>query len=190
MKEQLRAIAERIRGLRELLEISAESMAEALGLPLSEYESYESGERDFQFSFLYEVAKRLGVDTTEILTGEVPTLSTFSLIRKGEGLPVRRRSGFDYQHLAYLYKNRTAVPLYVTAKYDPELEEKPIELNRHKGQEFDYILEGKLKVKIDDHEFVMEPGDAIYYNSQHGHGMIAVGGQDCKFIAVLLEEIG
>jgi oxalate decarboxylase/phosphoglucose isomerase-like protein (cupin superfamily) len=36
----------------------------------------------------------------------------------------------------------------------------------------------------------LEPGDAIYYNSSHGHGMVATGGEDCIFLAVVMKEKG
>ncbi|KAA3400755.1 cupin domain-containing protein, partial [Akkermansia muciniphila] len=63
-----------------------------------------------------------------------------------------------------------------------------IPLSYHKGQEFDYILEGYLKVMMEDHEEVLCPGDAIYYDSGHGHGMVATGGVPCKFLAVVLKD--
>ena len=55
-------------------------------------------------------------------------------------------------------------------------------------EEFDYILEGDLKVQLEDHCEILHAGDAIYYNSGHGHGMIATGGKECRFIAVVLKE--
>jgi hypothetical protein len=34
----------------------------------------------------------------------------------------------------------------------------------------------------------MEPGDSLYYDSMYDHGMVAVDGADCVFIAVLIEN--
>ena len=56
MKENIALIAQRIRDLRDILEISAAEMAEAVGMSEEEYLSYETGEKDFSFSFLYTVA--------------------------------------------------------------------------------------------------------------------------------------
>ena len=188
MNEQIFQIASRIREMRELLDISAEQMAEMLSMPAEEYKKYEGGAYDFPFSFLYEIARRLNVDVTEILTGEIPRLTSFNLVRRGQGVPVERNQGFNYNHLAYLFKDRKAVPLYVTAKFDTALAESPMELNRHEGHEFDYILSGQLRVHVSGHEFVMEPGDSLYYDSMSDHGMVAVGGEDCVFLAVLIEN--
>lgn len=188
MKEQLVQIAERIREMRDLLDISAEQMAKMLDMSVEEYLKYESGQLDFPFSFLYEISRQLNVDVTEILTGDIPRLTSFSLVRKGQGIPVERNKGFSYNHLAYLFKDRKAVPLYVTAKFDSALSLAPMELNRHEGHEFDYILSGRLRVHIAGHEFVMEEGDSLYYDSMYDHGMVAVDGQDCVFLAVLIEK--
>jgi len=184
----LQLIAERIRGLRNMLEISVEDISGFLGMTAEEYLQYESGENDFGFTFLYEVARRFGVDITEILTGVIPKLSTFSVIRKGEGLPIERRSGFNYLHLAYPFKNKLSEPFYVTAKYETELLKKPIAMSRHEGQEFDYVLDGSLKFAVDGHEVILNEGDAVYYDSGRPHGMIAIGGKDCHFIAVVLKS--
>ena len=85
-------------------------------------------------------------------------------------------------------KNKLAEPFLVTAPYEEDAQQQPIPLSRHTGQEFDYILEGRLRVQIEDHVEELEPGDAIYYDSRFGHGMIAIGGQPCKFIAVVIKE--
>lgn len=86
MKENIALIAQRIRDLRDILEISAQEMAEATGMSVEEYLSYESGERDFSFSFLYTIADKCGVDITDLLTGEGAKLSMYTCVRAGEGL--------------------------------------------------------------------------------------------------------
>ncbi len=58
MNENIKLIAERIAGLRDIMEITPDEMAETLNISLEEYEEYERGEKDFSFSFLYTVADR------------------------------------------------------------------------------------------------------------------------------------
>ncbi len=190
MNQQIAGIAQRIKGLRELMDISVEEMAKVTDTTEEIYLEHEAGLHDFSFTFLYNAARKLKVDITELLTGDIPKLSQFSLIRAGEGLRIKRRIGFLYQHMAYLFKDKKAEPFKVVAKYDPAAEKEPIKLSRHEGQEFDYILSGMLKVKIEDHEMILNPGDAIYYDSGRGHGMVAVGGKDCEFLAVVIKSNG
>ena len=187
MHEKITEIAERIKGMRLLLDLSPEDMAAVVDMTADEYLEYESGKRDFSFTFLYLVAGKMGVDMSEFLTGTGPKLTTFSLIHKGEGFPITRRSGFNYLHLAYPFKDKIGEPFFVTAQYSAEAQTQPIVLSHHEGQEFDYILSGNLKIKIGTHEMALTEGDAIYYDSSIPHGMIATDGQNCTFLAMVMK---
>lgn len=188
METKIIEIAQRIKSLREILEISEEKMARKTDLSPEEYRAMESGTRDFSFTFLYECAKVFGVDIVELLTGEKPKLSSYTVVRSGHGLPIRRRKGFTYQHLAYLMKDKLAEPFVVTAPYYEEEQGKPIPLSHHKGQEFDYVLKGSLKIQLNEHVEVLGEGDSIFYDSSNGHGMIATGGNDCTFLAFVIRD--
>ena len=188
MQEMFVGIAERLKALRDIMDISTKEIADYIGISEEEYLEHEKGENDFSFTFLFKASQCLGVDITDLITGESPKLSVYTVVRKNKGLPIERRVGFDYQNLAYLFKAREIETFLVTAKYDSKLENEPIQLSQHKGQEFDYILSGSLKVKINDSVEVLNQGDSIYYDSGNGHGMIATGGEDCTFIAVVTNE--
>lgn len=188
MQINLVEVAARVKGLREMLDINTEQMAQMLEMSELDYLKKESGTEDFSVTFLSKCAAVFHVDVIELLTGVEPKLSLYSVVRKGKGLPFERRSGFSYQHLAALFKDKKMDPFLVTAPYKEEDQNKPIELSRHKGQELDYILEGQLKIQIDDKVEILEAGDSVYYNSSTGHGMIATGGKDCTFLAILYNQ--
>lgn len=188
MNDSIIQIAERIKGLRTLLEITTEEMSKTLSIREDEYIDCEEGKSDFTFTFLHKCAEKFGIDITELITGSTPKLTSYSVIRKDKGLSVARREGFTYQHLGYRLKNRKAEPFKVTAPFKIEEQTSPIKLSTHKGQEFNYILSGKLKIKVDGHTEILNEGDAIYYNSSQEHGMIAIDDKDCTFIAVVFKE--
>lgn len=189
MEVRLQEVAERIRTMREILDITAEEMAAALGMTEEEYLTREEGSFDFSFSFLVTVGEVLGVDLIELITGESPKLTSYSVVRKGKGLPIQRRRGFQYQHLGYRFKDKECEPFLVTAPFTQEEPDGAIPLSRHPGQEFNYVLSGSLKLVFEGgHQEVLHPGDAVYYDSGHGHGMTATGGEDCTFLAVVLKK--
>ena len=136
METQVKKIAERLKGLRQMMDITPEEMAQVTDVTLDEYLAKENGEQDFSFTFLFKCATRFGIDISAIVSGEEPHLQVYSMARKGEGMPIRRRREFDYQHLAYLFKDRLAEPFVVKAKYSKEEEEGPIHLSFHEGQEW------------------------------------------------------
>ena len=96
----IKEVAERIRLLREDCDFTMQEMADATGRSVAEYAAQESGNQDLSFTFLYKCAEKLGVDVIELLTGETPHLRGYSLVRKGEGLSIKRRAGFEYLHKA------------------------------------------------------------------------------------------
>ncbi len=108
MEARVLEISERIRALREICEFSLEEMAEALDVTKEEYQACEEGKKDFNFTFLYKCADKFGVDIVELLTGEDPHLSFYCIVRKDEGLDMRRREGFTYKHLGYRLKHKLA----------------------------------------------------------------------------------
>jgi len=188
MDAKIMEIAQRIRGLREILEIPEKDMADCLNMGLEEYRALEGGETDVSVTVLQKCAIRFGVDVVELLTGENPRLSFFTVTKKGHGVSMSRRSGFSYMHLGHNLKGKLCEPFLVVASYSEEEQHKPIALSVHEGQEFDYILKGTLRVQMENHIFDLTEGDAILYDSGHGHGMIAVGGEDCEFLAVVIKK--
>jgi mannose-6-phosphate isomerase-like protein (cupin superfamily) len=183
MNDQIRQIAERIRGLREIAGLSVETCAQDFGIPAEIYRQYESGAADIPVSFLYSFAHKFHVELASLLTGEEPRLHVYTVTRGGGGVKVDRRKDYDYQSLAYNYIDKKMEPFLITVKPRPESE--PIPLNSHPGQEFEYVLEGHLKVLVDGHEIELEPGDSIYFDSSRPHGLKAKG-KTAKFVAVIL----
>jgi len=183
----LTEIAQRIRALRDILGFSTEEMAQAAGCSAAEYKAAESGESDFSFTFLYKCAVKFGVDMVELVTGDNPHLSLCSIVRKGEGLPIKRRSDFNYYHLGYRLKNKLCEPFLVTAPYAEAEQAAPIPLSTHEGQEFNYVLQGSLKFEYEGRISVLQEGDSALYDSGNRHGMVAADGKDCLFLAIVLK---
>jgi len=186
----IKEVAQRIRLLREDCDLTMQEMADATGRTVAEYAAQESGEEDLSFTFLYKCAKVLGVDVIELLTGETPHLRGYSLVRAGQGLSIKRRAGFEYLHKAPHLQNKLAEPFVVTAPYLEEEQDKPIHLSYHKGMELDFIISGKLRFAYEDHIEELEAGDTLMYDSGRGHGMIAIGGEPCVFLAVVMKPEG
>ncbi len=179
-------IASRIRGMREIMGYSTEKMASMTEVTHAQYLAYESGSEDFPFTFLHKCSKCFGIELTELMEGRSAHLSSYTVTRRGEGQITVEDDGIEIRNLAPLFAQKIAEPNWVKYEYSEELQNKPIHLSSHSGQEFDYIIEGALKVQVGDHIEILHEGDCIYYNSSTPHGMIAVGGKPCTFCAVVL----
>lgn len=183
IQEQLLEVAQRIKNTREIFGFSVEEMARKTDVSPEEYAEYESGKRDFSFTFIYKCAKCFNVDPTELLQGTSPTLSSYNLTRKGGGLPITRLTGNVYKNLASMFKNKIAEPFWVKIPYK---ENDTMKMSTHAGQEFDIVIKGTLKANIGGNEEILHEGDSIYYNSTEPHGLMPVGGEDVEIYAIVM----
>jgi transcriptional regulator with XRE-family HTH domain len=184
MTEEISQIAERLKGLRTDEGISLETMARECGVAPEQFAGYESGRVDIPVGILHTASRRLGVELTSLLTGEEPKLRRFCLTRKGKGVDVRRTAAYKYHSLAYNFVQRKAEPFIVTV--EPKPEGTPLSLNNHPGQEFEYVLSGKVRFMVQGTEILLEEGDSLYLDSTLQHGLQAVGGRVARLLAILV----
>ena len=183
---QLSEIATRIKEMREIMGWSIADLAEKVDFTEERCTIYESGMIDIPFSFIHKCALAFDVEMTELLEGRAANLSSYTITRKGAGQTTAQEVGIDIANLAPKFRNKIAEPYWVRYEYDAAQENKPIHLATHSGQEFDIVMSGRLKIQLGQHVEYLNEGDSIYYDSSTPHGMIAVGGQDCVFCAVVL----
>ena len=184
--EKLLEVAKRIREMREISGFSVEEMAEKTEVTVSEYNAYENGTEDFPFTFIHKCALAFGLGITDILEGESARLKSYTVTRRGGGRQTAEEEGISIVNVAPMFKNKIAEPYFCQYDYNESLQNKPIHLTKHAGQEFDFVLSGKMKIQIGNNFEELQAGDSIYYNSSTPHGMIAIGGEDVKFIAIIL----
>jgi quercetin dioxygenase-like cupin family protein len=89
-----------------------------------------------------------------------------------------------YENLAFNFINKKAEPFMVTIA--PYSDNTPVEFNSHPGQEFNYVIEGTMKIVIDNHEIILKEGDSVYYDSAYKHAMKALNNKPVKMLAVVL----
>lgn len=183
---QLMEIALRIREMRDILGYSAKKMAELTELTEYQYRLYETGTTDLPFTFMHKCAKAFGLEITDLLEGHSAKLTGYTVTRKGKGLVTASEDGITIQDMAPLFRKKLATPYWVTYEYSDELQHQPIHTTTHAGQEFNLVLKGSLRVRVGEHEEVLHEGDSIFYKSSTPHGMIAIDGRDCVFVAIIM----
>lgn len=184
MNEQIKQIAERLRGLRDVLDLTAADVATDCGISLEDYQKAESGESDISVSMLQTIARQYNMSLDVLMFGEEPKMSTYFLTRAGKGISVERSKAYKYESLASGFRDRKSDPFIVTV--EPKPADTPMHLNSHPGQEFNYVLEGRLLLNINGKELVLNPGDSLYFDSQQPHGMKALDGKPVRFLATIL----
>lgn len=179
------AIGDRIRGLREARKISFEELSHMTGFDVDLLKKIESNEIQPQLGTLVKLSKALESAFSRLVSGVGDKL--YSVTRKNDRKVVSRSSSakgkqlYTYYSMAPEVKGRHMEALMVTLEENPDQE-----MSVHEGEEFIYVIEGTVYVKIDEDEFDLEPGDSVYYLSTTPH-IIAAKKDKAVILAVLHE---
>lgn len=183
MEEAIKQIGERLKGLRDVLDIPAEDIANLCGLDIDTYLGMEAGDGELSISSLQKISKEYGIALDVLLFGEEPHMSHYFLTRKGQGMSVERRKEYKYQSLASGFRGRTADPFIVTV--EPKPDDTPLHTNSHQGQEFNLVTEGTLELTIGKKVLTLNEGDSIYFDATQPHCMRALNNAPVKFLAII-----
>lgn len=182
MNAQIKQIAERLRGLRDALDINVAEAAKKCCISEQIYATYESGEADIPMSFICQVAQHFGIETTALISGEEPHAMSYFVTRRGTGAAIERTKCYKYQSLAHGFRNAKVEPFEVTVDNCKD----EIHLNSHVGQEFNLVLNGSMQIVIGDNDIILNEGDSIYFDASKPHGMKALNDKKVRFLAVII----
>ena len=185
MENEYSEIALRLMELRESCDTTVEDLASQLSVPVETYRGYEDGSLDIPISILYKVVSIFKIDLTELLTGNSPRLDTFSVVRDGQGISINRYPGYNFKSVGYNFLNRKMEPLIVDIDIEDEVNPHKA-LVSHTGQEFNYIIEGTIKLTLGKKEVILNKGDCCYFDPMIPHGQSAVD-KSARFLTVILE---
>ena len=110
MEDAIKQIGERLKGLRDVLDIPAQDVADLCGVSLEAYLKAEDGEAELSISSMQKISRKYGIALDVLLFGEEPHMSSYFLTRKGQGLSVERRKAYKYQSLAGGFRGRLPRP--------------------------------------------------------------------------------
>jgi len=134
---------------------------------------------------LSKLADAFGVDILAFFADDATDFEQkdISIIRKHERLKVGRKGssyGYIYEALAYRITDKNMEPFIITVSDEAS----PIGF-QHKGEEFIYMLQGKLEFTYDGEKYLLEEGDSVYFNSGKIHTGKKIGDVDAKFLCII-----
>jgi transcriptional regulator with XRE-family HTH domain len=182
------AVAARIRQLREARKLTVEELSERSALAATEITEIEAGMLLPSLSPLFRIARGLGVRLGTLLD-DVPQPGPV-VTRAGDprdavhlsGGGSRRTGGLDLHALAANKQDRHMEPFIVDVSA-PATPAAP--LSSHEGEEFMYVLSGRLEVAYGKESHTLEAGDSIYYDSVVPHHVHAAPGCEARLLAVV-----
>ena len=185
-QENVEEIGERIKSVRQEKGLSLDELSKLTGFDVEFLANIENKNVQPQLGTVIKLSKALDSAFSRLVSGVGTRL--YSITRKNEQKTVSRSTSkkgkkqlYTYKSLAPEVKGRHMEALIV------ELEENPDdEMSVHDGEEFIYVIEGSIVLKISDETFDLEPGDSVYYLSTTPH-MVAAKKGTAKILGVLYE---
>jgi transcriptional regulator with XRE-family HTH domain len=160
-------VRRRLRDLRSERGLTLAQVAERANLDVSTLSRLESGKRRLTLEHLPGLAAALGVSIDELI-GAPPQFDprVRGKAKRMDGMtlwPLTREGGGASLHV---YK------IHIGARR----RKPPAELPVHAGSDWLYVLSGKLRLILGDHEHVLEPGEAAEFSTWTPHWFGAVDG--------------
>jgi transcriptional regulator with XRE-family HTH domain len=162
-------IGAEVRKLRKDLDLTVAELAVAAGISTGMLSKIENGTISPSLATLNALATALNIPITRLFR-ETEEQRDCSFVKAGSGVRIERRgtkSGHLYDLLGHSIRGEIGVePYLITLKRDAV----PYTGFRHGGVEFIYMLSGKVRYRHADRTYVLEPGDALFFDSAARHG--------------------
>ena len=175
-------IGSNLKQLRVGSGLSQKGLAEAAQLSPTLISRIENGLVRPSIATLELIAQFLKVDIGYFFRDEEKQQFVISYRGGRKNVPSQR--GYDIETLVEEMENHFMDPAIVSLKGREE--EDNVELAMHEGQEFMYVLEGKVEVILGSKRFVLKQGDAAYWNGNVPHKGISLSRKPAKTLNVHL----
>lgn len=177
-------IGAKIRSLRQGKKLGLVQLGEHTGLSPAMLSKIERGQLIPTLPTLLRIALVFGVGLDHFFV-EPPERPKIAVVRKSERLrlPDRPREGvpsYFFESLDFPVTDRKLQAFYAEFPASSN-ESKP---HQHSGAELVYVLKGRLALSIAGSGFVLEEGDAIYFDSAAPHSYRCEEPAPCSAIVV------
>ena len=158
-----------VRRLRKSLDLNVSELGAAAGISAGMLSKIENGTISPSLATIGALAKALNVPIASLFA-ESDERRDCSFVKSGQGLRIERRgtkAGHRYDLLGHSLAGDIGFePFLITLKRDAQ----PYTNFRHAGVEFIYMLKGKVRYRHADRTYLLEPGDALFFDAAARHG--------------------
>ncbi|MEU6223439.1 XRE family transcriptional regulator [Streptomyces sp. NPDC047042] len=179
--EDLPVVAPQLRALRRRASLTLEAAARAAGLSPAHLSRLETGQRQPSLPMLLGLARIYGTTVSELL-GE--TVADRDAIVRAADMEPTAAGGWSYWQAGASGRGMQALRVHVPHGAQGDI------VRVHPGEEWLYVLKGRLRLSLGDAAHVLEPGDSAHFDSLTPHRLAADGraGTDLLFVHTLLQS--
>lgn len=175
-KKEIQPIGKRIRQIRLDKKITLDFMANETGLSKEMIKKIESGQKRPSVGILLQISRILHVDSSFLLK------EMEEKVEKRTRAHTKRTDNYAYTPLTANAENKHLKAFKIVV----EAEKKHDGVGfRHDGEEFVYVLEGDMEVRVGENVNRLKSGDSLHFNSGVKHDLRNVGKTDAQLIVVV-----
>ena len=180
-------IGKKIRDLRKKAGLVLQDLSNRTGLSKALLSQIEKEVVSPPIATLLKISKALGVNISFFFQND-DSEKRVILVRSNESKVIdsryfgREESGYYYEALAYKRSNKYMEPFLVEFK---RKRAEKLSYFSHEGEEFIYLLEGTLEFRTETEQYVLYPGDSLYFESSIPHAYRAMGRRNAKALTVV-----
>jgi transcriptional regulator with XRE-family HTH domain len=179
--ETLPAVAPQLRALRRRASLTLEAAARAAGLSAAHLSRLETGQRQPSLPMLLALARIYGTTVSELL-GE--TVAERDAIVRAADMEPTKAGGWTYWQAGAPGRGMQALRVHVPYGSQGDI------VRVHPGEEWLYVLQGRLRLRLGDTAQVLAPGDSAHFDSLTPHRIAAAdqSGAELLFVHTLLQS--
>ena len=175
-----------MRALRAHNGWTLKEMSDRSGIPVSTLSKVEHDRLTLTYDKLQQLSQRLGIRMSDLFAETSDTAETAVTARRSIGRLDRAiqvtTPNYDYHYLCPELRRKRMIPILTSIR--AKTAEEFGDLVRHSGEEYIYVISGRIEVHTEFYDpVVLEEGESIYLDSQMGHAYVV--GEGCEEATVL-----
>lgn len=178
VETELSKVGSRLRRLRNERGWRLEDLAERTGLSISYLSRIEGGEREPSLAALFAVAGAYGMSFHSLF--EPDPEAEERVVVRGESVQIQQGNGLLWAPLSAGGRSFNLHPLRVIVPAEREGEEQ----YRHEGEEWLYVLSGRLGLRIKGRDYELASGDSAHFDASEPHRLAALDREDAEVVLV------
>ncbi len=171
---KVQSVGEKIREMREKLKIDLDKLAEKTGYDSDFLRELEEGKISPAVGALIQISRAMSVDSSELLADEKKEAR-----RKSH---LKRTKAYSYKSLTPDAEDKHLWAYLVTL--DPKKEHEMVAY-KHEGEEFMFVVDGKVEVKVGEDIHVLKKGEHVHFNSGIQHHLRNLSSKVSTMIVVV-----
>ncbi|MDI3385440.1 XRE family transcriptional regulator [Streptomyces sp. B-S-A8] len=174
-------VAPQLRALRRRSALTLEAAARTAGLSPAHLSRLETGHRQPSLPVLLSLARIYGTTVSELL-GE--TAADRDAVVRSADMEPTAAGGWTYWQAGAAGRGMQALRVHVPRGAQGDI------VRVHPGEEWLYVLDGRLRLHLGDTAHTLAPGDSAHFDSLTPHriGAADEGGADLLFVHTLLQS--